>query len=71
MQNAWLDESQAEMKIAKRNINDFRYAHDTTLVQEVEELKSLLMRVKDYSEKAGLKLSIQKMKTIASGLITS
>ena len=61
MQNAWLDESQAEIKIAGRNINNFRYADDTTLKAESEEeLKSLFMTVKEESEKAGLKLSIQK-----------
>ena len=68
MQNARLDEAQAEIKIARKNINNFRYADDTTLMAESEEeLKSLLMKVKKESEKAGLKLSIQKMKIIASG----
>ena len=72
MQNAWLDESQAEIKIAGRNINNFRYADDTTLKAESEEeLKSLFMTVKEESEKAGLKLSIQKTKIMASGPITS
>ena len=58
MQNAGLDEAQAGIKIARRNINNLRYANDTTLVAEIEELKSLLMRVKEESEKAGLKLNI-------------
>ena len=72
MQNAWLDESQAEIKIAGRNINNFRYADDTTLKAESEEeLKSLFMTVKEESEKAGLKLSIQKTKIMASGPIIS
>ena len=72
IQNAGLDESQAEVKIARRNINNFRYADDTTLMAEnEEELKSLLMRVKEESEKAGLKLNIQKTKIVASGSITS
>ena len=72
MRNAGLDESQAEVKIAWRNINNLRYADDTTLMAESEEeLKSLLMRVKDESEKAGLKFSIQKMKIMASGSIIS
>ena len=67
-----MDESQAEIKIARRNINNLRYANDTTLMAESEEeLQSLLMRVKKESEKAGLKLSIQKLKIMASGLITS
>ena len=71
MQNARLDESQAGIKIVRRNINNLRYADDTTLVAESEEeLKSLLMMLKEESEKAGLKLSIQKTKIIASGLIT-
>ena len=60
MQNAGLDEAQAGIKIAGRNINNLRYADDTTLMAENEELKSLLMKVKEESEKAGLKLSIQK-----------
>ena len=72
MQNARLDEAQAGIKIAGRNINNFRYADDTTLMAESEEkLKSLLMKVKEQSEKAGLKLSIQRSKIMASGLITS
>ena len=71
MWNARLDESQAGFKIARRNINNLRYANDTTLMAESEELKSLLMREKEESEKTGLKLNIQKMKIIASGPITS
>ena len=72
MQNAWLDESQAGIKISRRNINNLRYADDTTLmVESEEELKSLLMKVNKNSEKADLKLSIQKMKVMASGTITS
>ena len=72
MQNAKLDESQAGIKISGRNINNFRYADDTTLLAESEEeLKSLLMTVKEESEKAGLKSNIQKMKIMASGPITS
>ena len=72
MQNAGLDEAQAGIKIARRNINNLRYADDTTLMAESkEELKSLLMKMKEKSEKAGLKLSIQKTKIMASGLITS
>ena len=72
MQNAWLDEAQAEIKIAGRNINNLRQADDTTLMVESEEqLKSLLMKVKEVREKAGLKLNIQKMKIMASGPITS
>ena len=72
MGNAGLDESQPRIKIAGRNINNFRYADDTTLMAESEEeLKSLLMRVKEESEKAGLNLSIQKTKIVASGPITS
>ena len=71
-QNAGLDEAQAGIKIAGRNINNLRYADDTTLMAESEkELKSLLMKVKEESEKAGLKHNIQKMKIMASGLITS
>ena len=66
MQNAGLDEAQAGIKIARRNINNLRYADDTTLMAEgEEELKSLLMRVKEESEKAGLKLNVQKMKIMA------
>ena len=72
MQNAGLDEAQAGIKIAERNINNLRYADDTTLMAESEEeLKSLLMKVKEESEKVGLKLSIQKMKIMGSGPITS
>ena len=71
MLNAGLDEAQAGIKISRRNINNLRYADDTTLMAEREELKSLLMKVKEESEKVGLKLSIQKMKGIASGPITS
>ena len=72
MQNARLDESQARIKIARRNINNLRYADDTTLMAESEEeLKSLLRRVKEESEKTGLKLNIQKTKIMASGPITS
>ena len=72
MQNAKLDEAQAGIKIAGRNINDLRYADDTTLMAESEEeLKSLLMKVKEESEEAGLKLNIQKTKIMASGPITS
>ena len=72
MQNARLDDAQAGIKTARRNINNLRYADDTTLMAESkEELKSLLMKVKEESEKAGLKLSIQKTKSIASGPITS
>ena len=71
MQNARLDESQAGIKIAERNINNLRYADDTTLTAESEELKSLLMKVKEESEKVGLKLNIQKTKIMASGPITS
>ena len=71
MQNPGLDEAQAGIKIARRNINNLRYADDTTLMAESEELKSLLMRVKEESEKVGLKLNIQKTKIMASGPITS
>ena len=72
MQNARLDEAQAGIKIAERNINNFRYADDTTLMAESEEeLKSLLMKVKEESENIGLKLNIQKTKIMASGPITS
>ena len=71
MQNAGLDKGQARIKIARRNINNLRYADDTTLMAEnEEELKSLLMKVKEESEKVGLKLNIQKMKIMASGPIT-
>ena len=71
MRNAGLEEAQAGIKIARRNINNLRYADDTTLMAESEEPKSLLMKVKEESEKVGLKLNIQKMKIMASGLITS
>ena len=71
MQNARLDESQAGIKIAGRNINNLRDADDTSLMEESEELKSLLMKVKEESEKVGLKLNIQKTKIMASGPITS
>ena len=71
MRNAGLDEAQAGIKIARRNINNFRYADDTILMAECEELKSLLMKVKEKSEKVGLKLNIQKTKIMASGPITS
>ena len=70
MQNAGLDETQAGIKIARRNINNLRYTDDTTLTVESEELKSLLMKVKEETEKAGLKLNIQKTKIMASGPIT-
>ena len=71
MRNARLDESQAGIKIAGRNINNLGYADDTTLIAESEELKNLLMKVKEESEKVGLKLNIQKMKIMESGPITS
>ena len=72
MRNAGLDEAQAGIKIPGRNINNLRYADDTTLMAESEEeLKSLLMKVKEESKKVGLKLNIQKTKIMASGLITS
>ena len=71
MWNARLDELQAGIKIARRNINNLRYADDITLMAESEELESLLMKVKEKSEKVGLKLNIQKTKIIASGPITS
>ena len=71
MRNAGLDEAQVGIKIAGRNISNLRYADDTTLMAESEELKSLLMKVKEESEKAGLKLNIQKTKIMASGPITS
>ena len=71
MQNAGLDEAQAGIKIAGRNINKLRYADDTALMVEREELKSLLMKVKEDSEKPDLKLNIQKTKIMASGPITS
>ena len=72
MRNAGLDEAQAGIKIAGRNLNNLRYADDTTLMEESEEeLKSLLMKVKEESEKVGLKVSIQKMKIMATSPITS
>ena len=71
MRNAGLEEAQAGVKIAGRNINNLRYADDTTLMAESEELNSLLMKVKEESEKVGLKLNIQIMKIMASGPITS
>ena len=71
MRNAGLDEAQAEIKIPGRNINNLRYADDTTLMAESEELKSLLMKVKEENEKVGLKLNIQKTKIMASSPITS
>ena len=71
MRKAGLDEAQAGIKIARRNINNLRYADDTTLMAESEELNSLLMKVKEESEKVGLKLNIQKTKIMASGPITS
>ena len=72
MQNARLEEAQAGIKIARRNINNLRYEHDTTLMaKSEEELKSLLIQVKEESENAGLKLNIQKTKIMASGPITS
>ena len=70
MWNARLDEAQARIKIAGRNINNLRYANDTTLMAESEELKNVLMKVKKESEKVGLKLNTQKTKIMASGLIT-
>ena len=71
MRNAGLEEAQAGIKIAGRNINNFTYADDTTLMAESEELKSLLMKLKEESEKVGLKLNIQKTKIMVSGPITS
>ena len=71
MWNARLEEAQAGIKIARRNINNLKYADDTTLMAESEELKSLVMKVKEESEKVGLKLNIQKPKIMASGPITS
>ena len=71
MRNARLDEAQTGIKIARRNINNLRYADDTTFMAESEVLKSLLMKVKEESEKVGLKLNIQKTKIMASVLITS
>ena len=69
--NAWLDEAQADIKIAGRNINNLRYTDNTTLMAESEELKSLLMNMKEENEQVGLKLNIQKTKIMASGPITS
>ena len=71
MRNGGLDEAQAGIKIARRNTNNLRYADDTTLMAQSEELKSLLMKVKEESEKVGLKFNIQKTKVIASSPITS
>ena len=72
MRNARLDEAQAAIKIARKNINNIRYTDDTTLMEESKaELKSLLMKVKEESEKAGIKLNIQNIKIMASGPITS
>ena len=71
MQNARLDEAQAGIKIARRNIDNLRYADNTTFMAESKELKSLLLKVKEESEKAGLKLNIQKTRIMASGPITS
>ena len=71
MRNAGLDEAQAGIKTIGRNINNLRYADDTTIIAESEELKSFLMKVKEESGKVGLKLNIQKTKIIASGPITS
>ena len=69
--NARLDEAPIGIKIARRNMNNLRYADDTTFIAEIEEFKSFLMKVKEESEKVGLKLNIQKTKIMASGLITS
>ena len=71
MRNTGLDEAQAGIKISRRNINNLRYADDITLMTESEELKSLLLKLKEESEKVGLKLNIQKIKIMASGPITS
>ena len=71
MRNAGLDEAQAGVSTARRNINNLRYADDTTFMAESVELKSLLMKVKEESEKVGLKLNIQKIKIVVSGSITS
>ena len=71
MRNAGLEETQAGIKIASRNNNNLRYTHDTTLMVESKELKSLLMKMKEESEKVDLKLNIQKTKIMASGTITS
>ena len=70
MRSAGLDEAEAGIKIARRNINHLRYADDTTLMTESKELKSLLMKVKEESEKIGLKLNIQKTKIMTSGIMT-
>ena len=71
MRNAGLEKAQAGIKIAGRNINNLRYADDTTLMAESKELKNLLMKVKEYSEKVGLKLNIEKTKIMASSPVTS
>ena len=71
MRNTWLEEAQAGIKIAGRNINNLRYTDDTTFMAESEELKSLLMKLKEESEKVGLKFNIQETKIMASGPITS
>ena len=71
MRNAWVDEAEAGIKIARRNINNLRYADNTTLMAESKELKSLLIKVKEESEKVDLKLNIHKTKIMASGPITS
>ena len=71
MRNTGLEEAQAGIKISRRNINNLRYADDTTLMAESEELKNLLIKVKEENEKVGLKLNIQKTKIVASGPITS
>ena len=71
MRNTGLEEAQARIKIARRNINNLRYADDTTFMAESEEVKSLLMKVKDESETVGLKFNVQKTKIVASGPITS
>ena len=71
MRNVGLDEAQAEIKIARRNINNLRYADDTTIIAESKELQSLLMKVKEESEKVGLKLNIQKTKIMSASPITS
>ena len=71
LRNTGLDEAQAGIKIARRNINNHRYADDTILMEKVKKLKSLLMKVKEESEKPGLKVNVQKTKSVASGPITS
>ena len=71
MRNAWLDDTQAGIKISRRIINNFRYADDTSLMAKSKELKSLMMKVKEESEKVGLKFNIQKAKIMAAGPITS